>query len=475
MNVGHGEGQTRRWGIAAWAVVLGGLCGSVPSVAQPMPIPPALPRPGSGGGGGQATPTVQVEPSTVLDEMRKALQDAWAERVTITVKTGERTTRQGEYVLRSAPSASGEAAGEVRGRRVLIELGTLRCVVEGGEVVVHSARHPSTYFQASIKGEASAEALGSVLPMVLLPTLELARDGGGEGAMDLTPLTREVRWLSAEGNPNAVAPDRAMWTLQGMSAQGPVMMVVDAQTSRVQRLVIPVSEKAPDRPGIEMVFTPMSPGEPATWKPDVSKRRRVESIAQLSMAQPALGAGQVLTLPRMMSLAGAAAERGVVFTAAPNTPTAADGPAVVLLIVNDARTNDTKPAPTDALIAQAEMVMAKLRAEMKPTEKPPGYVRLLCVNELPDAGGLEAFRSRVRSRWPALAGVPDAGVLIGGPSEELIRAMTPEMLPALVIARADGVVRAVVPLEGYFNAPEQLLSEVKQGLGPREEIRSKPE
>lgn len=480
MNVRRGQGQTRWRVLAAGAVALVGACMSVPLAAQPVPIPPPLPRPGSGGGGGaggqgQPAPTLQVEPSTVLDEVRKALRGAWAERVTVTVRTGERTTRQGEYVLRSSPVGGGESADDQTGRRVLIELGSLRCVVEKGEVLVHNARHTSTYFQTSIKGEASAEALASVLPMLLLPTLELARDGGRQGVMDLTPLTREVRWLSAEGNPNSVAPERAAWTLQGMSAQGPVTMVVDASSSRVQKLVIPVSDKAPDRPAIEMVFTPMTPTDPATWKPDTSKRRRVDSIAQLSVAQPALGAGQTLTLPRMMSLTGLSVQRSAFFAGASNTPTAAEGPAVVLLIVHDARSNDTKPAAADGLIAQAESVMTRLFAEMKPTEKPPGYVRLLCVNELPDAGGLEAFRARVRSRWPALAGVPDAGVLIGGPSDELIKAMTPEMLPALVIARSDGVVRAVVPLEGYFNAPDQLLSEVKQGLSPREEARPKPE
>lgn len=476
MNVRRGQGQTRPWGIVGWAVVFASAIASVPGVAQPVAIPPAQPRPGSNGSGaGQAAPAVQVEPSTVLDDVRKALQGVWGERVTITIKTGERTTRQGEYVLRSAPSGVQNAEGEARGRRVLIELGSLRCFVEGGEAVVHSTRHPGTYFQASITGDASAESLAKVLPILLLPTLELAREsGGGEGAVNLTPLTRGVRWLSAEGNPNAVAPERAVWTLQGMSEQGPVTMVVDGQSSRVQRLVIPVSEKAPDRPGIEMVFTPTSPGEPETWKPDLSKRRRVESIAQLGSAQAVLSAGQVLNLPRMLSLAGGAVERGAVFTAGPEAA-AAGGPAVVLLIVHDARPNDTKPAAADGLIAQAEAVMTKLMAEAKPAGDGPRYVRMWCVNELPEANGLEAFRTRLRSRWPGLAGVADGGVMIGGPSEELVRAMGAEMLPALVIARGDGVVRAVVPLEGYVNAPEQLLNEVRQGLKGGQEERPKPE
>lgn len=248
------------------------------SLAQPTPPPPPAPAPAT------KRPPDAVKPETVSldpDTIWRAAVNTYrhkrtAERVTVSLKL-DKQVRTSDFTIRFDPGAAVEASPDLRpDRAVLLELGPLRAHAHRGTLTVWSTQNDATYFLAQYTGEFTAETLQASLPPVPAPQLAAAADLPANRAMTLAAYLPDVRWAAG-----SVPLDdaRAPIIMPGVSPNGTLHWEQDQRSGRLRRFTASIKSPALE---MSLACTPTDPGEPASWKIDIAKRKRVATVSELA-------------------------------------------------------------------------------------------------------------------------------------------------------------------------------------------------
>gem|GEM_PF-2229962 len=188
-----------------------------------------------------------------------------ADRISVSVRDESRGTRRDEYTVRLSP-----AEGE-RPESMLLELGSLRVFASQGQVLAWLDGVRTTYWRATYEGELDVVTLSRLIPPVSLPQLTALR--GGEDVGVVTMFAPDAAWTAA-----AITglDDEARVRVDGRAGDMAAQMIL-MPTGRFVSLSVTIA------PGtiVDLKMTPIEPGDPAEWKPDLTGRQRVETLAEL--------------------------------------------------------------------------------------------------------------------------------------------------------------------------------------------------
>lgn len=188
-----------------------------------------------------------------------------ADRISVSVRDESRGTRRDEYTVRLSP-----AEGE-RPESMLLELGSLRVFASQGQVLAWLDGVRTTYWRGKYQGELDVVTLSRLIPPVSLPQLTALR--GGEDVGVVTMFAPDVAWTAA-----AITglDDEARVRVDGRAGDMAAQMIL-MPTGRFVSLSVTIA------PGtiVDLKMTPIEPGDPAEWKPDLTGRQRVETLAEL--------------------------------------------------------------------------------------------------------------------------------------------------------------------------------------------------
>jgi 2-amino-4-hydroxy-6-hydroxymethyldihydropteridine diphosphokinase len=247
-----------------------------PAAAPPGASPSAVPepRPREGGKADLAGP-VQVAPEAAIAEIIRAYSgDApWAERVVVSVRNSDKSTRRDELMIRVGPAGP-------QGRAVLIEAGPLRVHSEQGSVIAWLTNARDTFCREDFEGPSPLAAMDKLLPPWPLPQLAFMNKPDPAKPMDLMAYAQGVVWDRASVNPGDRSP---AFTIEGRSSQGPVSIIADAKGGRLRKLTAGLNDAGLM---IELGFGADVPSDPASWRPDLSARRLVDRVSLLRARPP---------------------------------------------------------------------------------------------------------------------------------------------------------------------------------------------
>jgi hypothetical protein len=167
-------------------------------------------------------------------------------------------------------------------KRLRVELGPVTIYAGEGRITAVSASAPALYFQTEYSGPLTPAVLAERLPPIPAPQLLFAVSPDPDAPMALPPYLREIRWTSAVARPTAKPP---YVTVVGSSADGPVGMVVSADSGRLVNFSAEWGR--PDSPGsttVELAVKPIPPGDPAAWSLATAGRTRVPTLDALRPA-----------------------------------------------------------------------------------------------------------------------------------------------------------------------------------------------
>ncbi|MBX9735404.1 MAG: hypothetical protein K2X32_00625 [Phycisphaerales bacterium] len=250
---------------------------------------------------------LEIEPSTAMAEIRAAYASApTCDRISLSLKLPDRPGKTESVIVArlwqapKVPTPLGEAAPNEppppRERVLSLELGPLRAVARDGQLRVIHTQHESTVYVRSYEKPLNPASLRSLMPPVALVSLailasadELPGDPPGNArGMALAPWATGVRFTSATLDPKAERPELL---LRGTCDQGEVTLTADGATGRLTRMTTTFKTQLV----LEMTFEPQPAGDPATWVLDTTKRRPVDTLADLTIAEVPLRVGNTLS------------------------------------------------------------------------------------------------------------------------------------------------------------------------------------
>lgn len=308
----------RRWSIALAA---GGVLLATAAVLAQAPRPPGVTGEAPPGKA-PLSPTVTIPPSVALGAVQRAYSTgAVAERLLVIVTVPGEPVVRDTVTVRVSPAAEGsDAVGRAR-VIVALEAGPLRVYADPPMVLVWHAGSAGVLLRDDQRGavvtdesgravrvQGLAEMLAAVLPPIPAPAVALvdgsgwlatgagagaATSGTGGGVMMAAgwsaplPWTTGVVWTKAtidsKAEPAAMivegrhAGTGATAPASGLGAAGSLRLVLDAKTGRMRSLTAEFAGGAK----IEVQATAITPGEPAQWLPEGSRRRLVERLSEL--------------------------------------------------------------------------------------------------------------------------------------------------------------------------------------------------
>ncbi|TVQ61716.1 MAG: hypothetical protein EA378_08205 [Phycisphaerales bacterium] len=160
-----------------------------------------------------------------------------------------------------------------RGPVLALELADLRVFTDRRAIRVWIDTPDAPVFEAPAGGSSALDLLAAHLPPITLPAVSAALGDGLTGP-----------WFDAiEWEPSADIIDRPgeapIVRLRGFAGDGrEAELFLDAETGRLQRLRAPMPGGDAE---IELRFTELAPGDPATWTPALDARPRAASIDEL--------------------------------------------------------------------------------------------------------------------------------------------------------------------------------------------------
>lgn len=352
---------------------------------------------------------------------------------------------------------------------VSLDLGAIRVWASEGKLVAVHDRNPGTYVESPVDEVLSPVAIGTVIPPVILPALELASTPEDAACNRFWPYARDIVWQSVEVDPRQAGRR----TIRGTCVGGTVVLTTQGQ--RLRSLSIDQPER---RTTLTLTFSPASPCDVAKSAIDVAGRERVKTMEDL---RPRSGVLRVGTrLPQMpITQAGPGGAQGWDLGGLMQPPASVMahgvGPAehVVLVLMRSAPAGGSGAAAAkkfdgDALAPLlAEMRLEAFKARIPAAggldgDKAPGaliarfgYAPVLVMSS-PTPEEIVARMKSAAERWG-----PD--VLWTTDARATIDMFAPGADAACVIIDSNFILRAVVPVEGGQTA-EQVADQVAAAL-----------
>ncbi len=408
-----------------------------------------------------------IEPVTAMSEIRAAYaKGPTSERISMTLRSAERTTKgEGVIVTRLwqrptepkpalAPGGEGEPAPSdervvpVVERVLAVEIGPLRAVAREGELRVVHTQHDGTIYEREFARPLRASSVRTLMPPLALPALAILAnadddaevDRGAMRGVDLTPWTTNVRWTGATIDPQS---DRPEMVLRGRGDQGEVTLLADGTTGRLSRLTAGLAGGGT----LEMTFEPLPSGDPATWNIERGSRRRVDSLADLISAEPALKVGDTLGF----------IDAAQVFGTGPT-----DAASAVILMLSDPNPGQRTLSDHDAIALAAVQAIAGVIQE--PSAKTVPARAIIVARRRPEADDVSLMRAALAVRWPSVeesallnpppalgeagASPPAYSVALIGPTRSTIQRLSRDANVVLCIVDRQMRLLAIIEVDG---------------------------
>lgn len=193
-----------------------------------------------------------------------------AETVQIHVKDDQGRERRADVLLKVDAGATGQ--GPLRAR---IELGDLAISLDGSRLLATHRLEKNRYAEFTLAAGPVLQALGSVMPALVLPQLVLA-DPAARRIDELgLPLgAGVVRW-----EPGVVDRPTGKTLYTGSSGDASLRMLADRTTGRLASLQV-VSPSGPIR-NLDLTVRSINPGPVETWQVETDGRKRVDGLIDL--------------------------------------------------------------------------------------------------------------------------------------------------------------------------------------------------
>ncbi len=456
------------------------------AVAQPARVsarPPA------------AAALVSIEPATALAEIRAAYSTApTCDRVTISLKLPDRpgktesvivarlwqapkAPRQPADATKDTPAPDGDANARGSGgassvERVLsLELGPLRAIARDGQLRVIHTQHESTVYIRSYEKPLNGASLRRLMPPVGLVALailasadELPDDPPASArGMTLTPWATGVRFTSATLDPKAERPELL---LRGTCDQGEVSLTADGATGRLTRMTTTFKTQLV----LEMTFEPQPAGDPATWVIDTTKRRPVDTLADLTIAEASLRVGNALSFLDATQVFGDGQDAAK---------------SAIVMLVSDPNPAQPAPSSTEPIAAAGVSAIAGL---VDLVDAAPVRARaFIATRRRPEGDDEIAMRAALPVRWASIAtsGVLNppatttpsghepvlpapapvatpASVALIGPARSTIQRLSPEAQVVLCVVDRAMKIHAVIEVDGRVDDVAAMTRELRE-------------
>lgn len=379
----------------------------------------------------------------------------FAERLEIEAADGTGRVERSTVEIRVDPT---DVSGQSAPRTIALRLDQLRIWAGPGELIATHERDSSGWWGRTHEGQPALELLGESLPAVAFPSLAIL-----SGMNDWTSVTPSIQWSAVTEDPSS-----AGWLLAGQSS-GPagefaVQATFDRDTSRLTRLIV----SGPGTVGLQrltILAAPIEPGDVGSWRPATDEAERRSSLQALVNVHPKLVAGDrfpgivwVRGDGRVWRLGEAVGPEGLL---AP-----APGTTVLILFRAPSEPSVAGPILADARAGahtSAERVRQRSRESIAAGGK--GVAPLSIV--LGAVFALDAFdaeRFTAIEREVGDLGSADPGVVWTSPAGATMDAMSPEASAILCVVGADGLIDAIVVLDGMADAPESAGADVARAI-----------
>lgn len=247
--------------------------------------------------------TFPTDPRLAIEVVRDAYRAApVTERMTVKVEIPGGRMRTATAALSLALVADPSDPANQPRPILRLELGDLIASIDGTRLVAANSRDPSTIFITDLPAEPTPETLEAIFPFVPAPQAAIAL--GPRPGTHLCAYAPDVTWASVEipdGPRRALVPP----TIHGHSRFGPVRLLVDPRTGRMQEFVARIQSDRYDMTiTIAVVSTPV-PDPPRTWLIDERNTVRVTRFADLTRERTPVRVGDPPPLMRADSADGA--------------------------------------------------------------------------------------------------------------------------------------------------------------------------
>lgn len=182
-----------------------------------------------------------------------------------------------------------------------LELGDLVASVDGTRLVAVNSRDPSTVFIADLPADPTPETLETIFPFVPAPQAAIAL--GQRAGVHLCAYAPDVVWTSVEvpdGPRRSLVPP----TIHGHSRFGPVRLLVDPRTGRMEEFVAQVRSDRRDMTVTMTVISTPVPDLPEAWLVDERNTVQVTRFADLTRERTPVRVGDPPPLMRADSADG---------------------------------------------------------------------------------------------------------------------------------------------------------------------------
>lgn len=213
--------------------------------------------------------------SAMVDLQRAYRSQPVCERITLQVRTAPASPTALSRVARASMLLRMDIAprGIDDVPIVSLDLGTLLLTASDGQVVVTHPRDSTMYVEMPYAGPLAPRSFAQALQPVPLPELDLAAAGAiEEPCTEFWPYALNIRWTGVDRDGRA--PGRRI--IRGTCDGGTVSLSVVG--NRLRALTI---DRADPKAVFLFTFTPTGPCEPQRCAIDVSKRTRVQTLADL--------------------------------------------------------------------------------------------------------------------------------------------------------------------------------------------------
>jgi hypothetical protein len=274
------------------------------TIGERIRISVTKPKPVRAGGAGVDADRLALEEliSQGTDEQRGVvfLRMTTARPAGEIVETTDRTDESEQATSEDAPSREPVLEPVFR-----IEMGDLRVFGETGRLLAVRASVPGGVVIRTFDGPVTQRALDRMIPSLLLPPLAMVFDAA-ESLPSLSPGLGGPAWTTSQrvresGKQRLILRG----TTQSERGEHALTVTIDESTSRLVSMRIePVRDGTEgEQSTIELFFSTIDAGDPASWRIDPAGRIEVASIDKLRSAPPA-SSEPVVARPEQIAAAG---------------------------------------------------------------------------------------------------------------------------------------------------------------------------